>query len=200
MPTVCGVLKSYTYNCNFPEAGGASDELMLIPHSIIDRSKGNDGFDFNVSNPTIIENIYIKVGSQAVVVTGKRNPNAIMSTPVIEGTSTGFAHNVMFPFYEMSPDVAESLKSLQYDKVMAILRTNQRNTTGNNIYKVAGRVCGLYLSEGGYNSAENQGVTQVTLAPDEGLIEPNAMEFLFDTNVTTTNALYESLKEIVTLP
>ena len=80
---------------------------------------------------------------------------------------------------------------------MAILRTNQRNSTGNNEYKVVGRAVGLYLEEAPYSSAENQGVVQVTLAPANDLLEPNFMEFFFDTDSATTAAKYEALKVVV---
>ena len=197
MPTICGTLADYTYNCNYPEAGGASEELLLIQHNDIDRTQGDDGFTFNVTDPTLITDIGIKQGKQAHVFTGKRNPNAVMSTPVTQDFSTGFQHGLMFNLYEVAPSTVEILKSLQQNKVMAILRTNQRNSTGNNIYKVVGRAVGLYLAEGEYNSNENQGVVQVTLQPDGDLLEPNFMEFLFDTDISTTAAKYESLKEEV---
>ncbi len=200
MPTICGVLTSYEFNCDFPESGGASDEMMLIPHSIIDRAQGVDGFALNVQNPTIIEDIFIKAGSQAVTMRGKRNPNSIMATPVVEGSATGFNHSAVFPAYEMSPDMAQRLKFLQNEKVLVILKTNQRNSTGNNLYKVAGRQVGMYLSEGEYNSAENNGVTNVTLSTPDELMESNAMEFFFITDIPTTNAAYESLKDIAVAP
>lgn len=197
MATICGELTDTQHNCNYPESGGASDELMLIPHSIIDRSLGDDGFTYNSTNPLLIEQVHIKVGEKAVVFEGKRNPNSIMSTPVSEGTATGFTHSVMFPLYEMSSETANSLKFLQGQKVLAILKTNQRNSTGNNLYKVAGKTVGMYLSEGVYSSAENNGITNVTLASPDGLMEPASMEFLFITDIGTTNTAYEALKVTV---
>lgn len=195
--SICGELQDYTYNCEYPEAGGADEELLLIQHNDILRTAGEDGFTFNTSNPTIIEAIGIKVGKKAFAFKGKRNPNAVMSEPVEQDFSSGFQHGLMFNIYEVSPTTAELLKSLQQNKVLGILKTNQRNSTGNNIYKVVGRAVGLYLTEGTYNSAENQGVVQVTLQPQGELLEPNYMEFLFDTDIPTTAALYESLKEVV---
>ncbi|TVR42398.1 MAG: hypothetical protein EA392_00385 [Cryomorphaceae bacterium] len=197
MTYICGELQDYTYNCAFPEAGGADEELLLIQHNDIDRTAGQNGFTFNTTNPTIIEAIGIKVGKQAFAFKGKRNPNAVMSEPVEQDFSSGFQHGLMFNLYEVSPATVEILKSLQQNKVMGILKTNQRNSTGNNIFKVVGRAVGLYLVEGTYNSAENQGVVQVTLQPQGDLLEPNFMEFLFDTDIPTTVALYESLKEEV---
>lgn len=201
MSTVCGTLSSYQHNCNFPESGGASDQLMIIPHSIIDRTQGVDGFTYNATNPLIIEQIHIKPGNQAYVFEGKRNPNSILSTPVNEGSATGFNHSVMFPLYEMSPDTANTIKYLQGQKVLALLKTNQRNSTGNNWYKIAGVTVGMYLSEGNYNSSENNGVIPVTLATGDGLMEPNALSFFFKTDIATTNAGYEALKVLVpTIP
>ena len=198
MSTICGELQDYLYNCDYPEAGGASEELLLIQHSDINRASGEDGFTFSTTNPTIIEDIGIKVGKQAHVFVGKRNPNTVMSEPVEQDFSSGFQHGLMFNLYEVSPQTVELLKSLQQNKVMAILKTNQRNSTGNNLYKVVGRAVGLYLSEGSYNSSENQGVVQVTLSPQGDLLEPNFMEFLFITDIATTAAKYESLKNVVT--
>lgn len=200
MPTICGELQEYLYNCDYPEAGGASEELLLIQHDDIDRTAGEDGFTFSNTNPTILEDIGLKVGKQGHVFKGKRNPNAVMSEPVEQDFSSGFQHGIMFNMYEVSPLTVELLKSLQQNKVMAILKTNQRNSTGNNLYKVVGRAVGLYLAEGSYNSSENQGVVQVTLRPQGDLLEPNFMEFLFLTDIATTAAKYEALKEIVPAP
>ena len=196
--SVCGVLTDYSHNCNFPEAGGADEELLIIQHTDINRAINDDGFEFNTTNPTIIESIAIKVGKQAFSFIGKRNPNAVMSEAVNQDFSQGFQHGLMFNLYEVSPATVEILKSLQQSKVMGILKTNQRNSTGNNMYKVVGRSVGLYLDEAPYNSSENQGVVQVSLRPDDDLLEPNFMEFLFNTDLATTASLYESLKQEVT--
>jgi hypothetical protein len=198
--SVCGVLSDYTYNCNFPEAGGAADEILIIPHSRIDREAGDEGFTRNETNPHIIEKIHLKVGAKASVFTGKRNPNAVMSEYTIQDFSSGYAHGAMFNIYEISPATANSLKALDQEKVLVVLRTNQSNSTGNNRYKVAGANVGLYLSEANYSSSENQGVIPVTLAPEGDQLEPRPIEFLFDTDIATTSALYEALKVVVPTP
>jgi hypothetical protein len=201
MPTICGKLEQdILFDCNFPEQGGADEELLLINHEDLDRTQGDNGFLLNVLNPLIIEAVYLKVGAKANAVKGKRNPNAIVSTYTVQDFSSGWQHQVMFPAYEVSPATVRALKGLENSKVLAILKTNQVNSAGNNQYKMVGKQVGLYLSEATYNSNENQGVTMITLAPDGDLLEPNKVDFLFNTDLATTAALYDSLKEVVPTP
>jgi hypothetical protein len=201
MSVICGKLtQDILYNCSFPEQGGADEELLLINHEDLDRTQGDNGFLLNNLNPTIVEAIYLKVGAKANVVKGKRNPNSIVSTYTIQDFSSGWQHQVMFPAYEVSPATVAALKGLENSKVLAILRTNQVNSSGNNQYKIAGKQVGLYLAEAAYNTNENQGVTMITLGPDGDLLEPNKVDFLFNTSLATTAALYESLKVAVPAP
>ena len=200
MSTICGELSDYTYNCNFPEAGGADDEILIIPHSRINRSAGDNGFARDAANPHIITDIHLKVGEKASVFTGKRNPNALTSTYTILDFSSGYAHGATFNIYELSPSTANSIKALDQEKVLVVLRTNQTNSVGNNRYKVAGANVGLYLAGAAYNSNENQGVIQVSLAPQGDMLEPRPIEFLFATDGAITAAKYESLKVAAPAP
>ena len=200
MSTICGELSDYTYNCNFPEAGGADDEILIIPHSRIDRTAGDNGFTRDAANPHIIRDIHLKVGQKASVFTGKRNPNAVSSAYTVQDFSSGYTHGASLNIYELSPATANSIKALDQEKSMVILKTNQANSVGNNRYKVAGANSGLYLAEAPYNSNENQGVIPVTLAPGGDMLEPRPIEFFFDTDSAITAAKYEALKVAAPAP
>lgn len=192
---ICDSLSSaYSHNCLYPEAPGASDELLLIPIVDLDTSYGVNGILFNATNPMIVEGIKMKTGKMAYAFLGKRNPNAIRDTPTEVEGSMMYLHGVSFNFYEHTATTATQLKQLANSPVIAILKTNQRDSTGSNQYKVAGVQVGLYLKEGTYNSSENQGIRAVSLETLSGLYEPNPLSLFFLTDLVTTNALYAALK------
>ena len=178
----------------FPEAGGAADEILIIPHSRIDRTAGDHGFTRDTANPHIIRDIHLKTGEKASVFTGKRNPNALTSEYTVQDFSSGYTHGASLNIYELSPATANNIKALDQEKVLVILKTNQSNSTGNNRYKVAGANVGLYLAAAPYSSTENQGVIQVSLAPHGDMLEPRPMEFFWDTDSAVTEAKYELLR------
>ena len=197
--SICDKLKdNYEFDCLHPESGGGDEELMLINMADINRATDDYGFGFNVTNPLLIETIALKTGAKAYTVTGKRNPNTIMSEPVFGDASSGYTHGVQFHLYEVDKATVGMLNALKDRPVMAIHKTNQRNADGDNVFKVLGRVNGVYLETSPYNSNENAGVVVVNLRTLEGHQEPNAAEFLFDTDYATTEAYYDGLKEVVT--
>jgi hypothetical protein len=128
---------------------------------------------------------------------GKRNPNNIQDVPTETEGSMMYLHRGGFIYYEYSAAIGQQLKQLANSPVIAILKTNQRNSTGDNQYKIAGVQVGLYLKEAPYNSAENMGMRMVVLETLSGLFEGNPLSIFFKTDIATTNALYEALKVMV---
>lgn len=192
--STCGkIAADLLIDCDYQIIPGVTDNLLLINVDDIDRTQGTDGFTLNGTNPQIIEGIFLKSTKEAYLYEGQRQSITGLSemTPIEQ--VVGYRHQIDFKVFATSPTIKAELEKLAKGKVIAILKNNYINSTGNSAYELYGKQVGLQVTVQTRSTTENGGAFMVTLSTPENYIEGHMPNTVFLTNLATTEALVEAL-------
>lgn len=177
------------FDCDNPQVGGNSDELILINKDDI------DSYSLNITNPQIIEDILLASGTTGYSYTGKNNSIEPESALVKQAYSEVYAHTIKFIVFLTTPEAKEQLELLAQGKVVAIIENNFQGATGNAAFELYGKSAGLVITEMKRVVVDQntQGAYQVTLSTPEKAKESNLPATIFDTSYDTTRTLINAL-------
>lgn len=187
----CGrITANILTSCDDLLVGGSKNRLILINQDdLVD-------YDYNVSNPQIIEaiNLLTSPNSNAFVVEGLKNSVEETRSAVISQYQSLWNHQIVFRVFTNTPEAKIQLEALKNGKFIAVLENNYRGSNGNAAFELYGKVQGLELTvaEAVKNDATTQGAYVITLSTGE-LKEPNLPATIFLTDYETTKALVDSL-------
>ena len=187
------IAKAIDFACDDIIVRGLESDGLIINRSDIDFA----ATVFDAQNPNIIKTLVLKTGKKGYEVNQLGNTpfTGVQSTLEVGTYRNTWTHAIPIVVLSNTPDVAHNIiDGLSNGTFVVILRNKFKGSTGDAEYQVYGYTQGLVASEGTNDkySEDTDGGWIITL--QETGARMSAM-FLFNTDATTTEAAYESLKE-----
>ena len=188
------IAKAIDFACDDIIVRGLESDGLIINRSDIDFA----ATVFDAQNPNIIKTLVLKTGKKGYEVNQLGNTpfTGVQSTLEVGTYRNTFTHTVSFVVLANDPDTSHQfIDGLANGTFVAILRNKHKGgNTGDGEYQIYGYSQGLVANEISNDkySEDTDGGWLVNLQETGSRF--SAM-FLFNTDATTTEAAYESLKE-----
>lgn len=188
----CGKISDDIFNnCDETLTGGVRDRLVLFNIDDI------DDYDYNISNPQIIEaiNLVTSPATRGYVFEGQNNSIDDSSALVKGKYSVGYSHQIVFRIFGNGPEIKKQLEALAKGKTVAVIQNNFHGSTGSAAFELKGKEQGLEVTvmETNKSDADTQGAYVVTLATNPDRKEGHLPATVFDTNFETTRDMIDAL-------
>lgn len=178
-------------NCTYPVEGGVKDNVYLINYE--DWRDAN--ITRNTSNKQIIEGIALPSGAFAYKMEGLNNSPAPKQSMVKGAFFNSFSHEVNYKVFSLNPTVKKQLGLKSKGRFVVIVENNYKGDAGEAAFEVYGDSSGLICEaiERDPNSADTQGVYDITLKTSEKAREAHLPSSIYLTDYATSLAIVESL-------
>jgi len=150
---------------------------------------------FDVTNPTIITAITMKVGASMFAFQGVRSTVKPQVDLVATEVSVGFSHQVDFSVFEVDAPQKENLQAMSSVSQFAIYQNPKDSSLGDAVWEVLGINSGLEVASLIRMPADGAtgGAYTVQLKTPEAANETQLPNSFFDTDIVTTEAAIEAL-------
>jgi len=189
---ICGkITQNYEINCDNPLQGGTNDKMVLI--------NWDDWQDAvvtaDIDNPQLIESIDLPSGVTGYLVEGKNNSINPKSEMVKQRFAELFKHSIDYLVFKIDAGTKDDLEKKVQGRFVAITWNRYKGDNGETSFEIYGKDAGMVLQvfTRDTNATDNQGAWVLQLATDEFSLEPHLPASLFDTDYTTTKAIFDSL-------
>lgn len=178
-------------DCDNPIQAGVKDRMVLINWDDYDAAVKT----VDVSNSQIIESITFATTATGYLVEGQNNSNETKETLIKGRYAKSFEHQVVFKVFNKDADVKQQLERLSKGRVVAIVENNFTGVDGNASFDIFGHGSGLIMEalERDASNQDTQGAYDITLKTSEFSREAHLSATLFDTDYTTTKAVFDGL-------
>lgn len=194
MTKICETLiaKDIAFDCNDLSVRGVEPNGLIINRNDIDFAKTQ----FDATNKNIIQSLILKEGKKAyeVVQLGNTPFTGTKSDLVVGTYRNTWTHELPIAVLANDPDTNEKIiDGLANGSFVVILRNKHKGSDGKAEFQVYGYAQGLVPSAGTNEkySEETDGGWLITL---QETAAPKSALFFFNTDSSTTEAQYESLK------
>jgi len=186
------IKKDIEQNCDSPIVKGLEPDGVILNRSDIDFA--NTVFDTN--NPNIIKSLILKSGKKGygVVQMGSTPFTGAKSDLVVGTYRNKWTHEIPIAVLDNGPEVCDKvIDGLANGTFVLIVKNKHKGTEGKAEYQVYGYYQGLTASAGTNEkySEDTDGGWLITL---QEVGAPKSALFYFNTDSSTTEAQFESLK------
>lgn len=167
MATLCGAIgANITNNCEKAPSAGLGRTVTLFNFDDV------VGATYDATDKLIVNAFDLKTGSRAYTweVIGNSSNSAAFEAVKKDWGGKMFTHTLNTVVTEKSTDNKANINAMKDGRYIAVISNRSNNTDVK--YEVLGLNSGLELSTMTWNSAENDGIYQITLASEEGYEEP----------------------------
>ena len=189
MANCTGITIGADYDCLSPLKAKVNERLLV----------GNLAdiltITYDVTNPTLITAIAMKVGTEMQAFQGVRSSVKPQVDLVQSDVSVGFSHQVDYSIFEVDAAQKENLQAMASKSTFAIYQNPKDSSLGDAVYEVLGVNSGLEVSTLSRIPGDSAtgGAYTVQLKTPEAASETSLPNSFFDTNQATTDAAIEAL-------
>lgn len=184
-----GITIGSDYDCSSPLKAKVNERLLIGNLDDI------ESITYDVTNPTLITAISMKVSKTMFAFQGVRSSVKPQTDLVASEVSVGFSHQVDYSVFEVDAAQKENLQALASKSSFAIYQNPKDTSLGDAVFEVLGVNSGLEMSALTRTPADgtNGGAYVVQLKTPEGAAETSLPNSFFDTDLATTEAAIEAL-------
>lgn len=186
---ICGsITAGNAPDCDYPLVGGVNEIMTLMNFNDITSYTEN-------ATTKVIEAITMSGATVGFAFQGQLLSHECKYTLVPKNYNNMYKHEIKFLCFNVSPAAKLNLEKMAKGRIVAAVQNNYHNATGDSVFEVYGKECGLYVSamERVLNDPDNQGAIVVTLSSHEKSLEGRMPVSIFITDYTTTKAVYDGL-------
>lgn len=167
MATICDLISAnLTNNCDNKPVAGVTQKLTLINKVDI------LSVTYDASNAQVVTGITLKTGKKAFSWVVYKNTHKPRVTSVQGTYATYWNHEI--PTAIMTWDIATKIQAEGLSEAKVIVIAENLQTSGDARFEIYGWDQGLSTAEGAVrDTAANDGVFALTLANEEGYLEPH---------------------------
>ena len=190
MPTSCAnINENILLNCAKRISAGANDNLYLINFDEL------AGFTPDMANPNLITGIQLVSGGFIYKFQGQNDSVEPRSVLVETRYAKQYDHEVIFKIFDNTAPIKEQIDNLAQGRVIAIVENNFAGSDDATKFEIYGLKAGLLLraAERIVADQETGGAYNLTLRSSDFSKEGNLPATFFDTSITVTRALINSL-------
>lgn len=185
--------KDLLFDCANPPSQGIETNVVLINSKDIDRTLSTTDADGNI-------NIVLKAEKTGFFIEGIKQINSFnYEVEVNDDSLNKVIHRFIGRIYDLSPANKDQINAfIDGANVVAVVENKAKGADNKNAFEVLGYDNGLELSEGGKNSAENDGAFTLNLASNPLALEARVPKTFLDTDFDTSKTAFENKFSTIT--
>jgi hypothetical protein len=190
MPSSCAnINQNILLDCAKRISAGANDNLYLINYDEV------AGFTPDNLNPNLITAIALASGGFIYKFQGQNDSVEPRSVLVETRYTKNYDHEVLFKVFDNTAEIKDQIDRLAQGRVIAIVENNFAGSDDATKFEIYGLKAGLLLraAERIVADQETQGAYNLTLRSSDQSKEPNLPATFFDTSITVTRGIINSL-------
>jgi len=178
------------YDCDNSPVGGLETDIILVNVADIDVAATT----FDAANSDIVTNFQLLSGKTGFLLQGVKQINSASSELVKkEFSSDKYTHTFNGVVLNVSAANKQQVNIMSEGaKYVAVIDRKWKGASNAEAFLILGLESGLELQTATWNSNENDGVLQFSLASTEGFEEPKLPNTLLETDYATTLAAFEA--------
>ena len=172
-------------NCDHIAIAGLESDILLIPHSDVDKSAST----FDADNKMIISDLVLKASATGYLFEGVKQTNGMNSEFVPGDDQTLDKHRHGIRGRVLTPSAANIEQANLLGKgesYMAVVNRKYKGADSADAFLILGWDTGMHLSVMTINSNENDGAILLEMAPKDGMLENDLPRVVLDTDYDTT--------------
>lgn len=187
MSCITKIANNILLDCDNPASQGIETDVVLINREDIDRALSVVAVDGTID-------IELKANTTGYKLEGVKQINSYNATATIDDASLNkVAHAFSGRVYNISTETRAFINSLiNGANLVAVVEKKAKGANDKFAFQVLGWNCGLELTEGVENSAENDGAFVFTIASSPLALEPKMPLTFFDTNYATSKTKFDN--------
>lgn len=182
-----GITMGSIYDCENPLKASVAERLLIGNLDDI------EDIIYNTTNTSVIEDIIMKPGTAMYAFEGVRSSNKPQVDLIADDVSVGFSHQIDFSVFEVDSDQKVNLQGMSARKTFAIYQNPKDSSLGDSVWEVLGANSGLEMSTLLRQPASKDGSYKIQLKTPESASETGLPNSFWDTDITTTQAVIDSL-------
>ena len=172
-------------NCDHIAIAGLESDILLIPHSDVDKSAST----FDADNKMIISDLVLKASATGYLLEGVKQTNGMNSEFVPGDDQTLDKHRHGIRGRVLTPSAANIEQANLLGKgesYMAVVNRKYKGADSADAFLILGWDTGMHLSVMTINSNENDGAILLEMASKDGMLENDLPRVVLDTDYDTT--------------
>lgn len=178
------------YDCENPPVGGLETDVVLINFNDLDRA----AITYDATNKDIVTNLQLQSGKTGYLFQGIKQINTATSELVKkEFSSDKEKHSFNGVILNVSAANKAQINAMKEgSKYVAVVNRKWKGVDNEEAFLILGLEVGLEIETSTWNSDENDGTLQFTIASADGFEEPRLPNTLLETDYATTLAAFEA--------
>jgi hypothetical protein len=187
MSCITKIATDVLFDCSNPPATGIETRVVLINRDDIDRTASTVDVNGN-------QDIELVTGTKGYILEGVKQINSYNATVnVADDQLNKVTHAFVGRIYNITKETRAFINALiNGANLVAVVEKKAKGGSSLYAYQILGWDCGLTITEGVENSAENDGAFVFTLASSPLALEPRMPLTYLDTNYATSKAKFDN--------
>jgi hypothetical protein len=190
MPCEGLITADILYDCDNSPVGGLETDVILVNVADIDINATT----FDAGNSDIVTNFQLLSGKTGFLLEGVKQINSA-SSELVKKEFSSDKHLHTFNGVVLNVSAANKAQvniMAEGAKYVAIVDRKWKGAANAEAFQILGLESGLELQTATWNSNENDGVLQFSLASTEGYEEPKLPNTLLETDYATTKIAFDA--------
>jgi hypothetical protein len=178
------------YDCDNSPVGGLETDVVLVNVADIDVA----ALTFDAANGDIVTNFQLLTGKTGFLLQGIKQINSA-SSELVKKEFSSDKHTHTFNGVVLNVSAANKLQvnsMTEGAKYVAVINRKWKGASNLESFLILGLESGLELLTAAWNSNENDGVLQFSLASTENFEEPKLPNTLLETDYATTLTAFQA--------
>lgn len=187
MSCITKIANDVLFDCVNAPASGIETRVVLINREDIDRTASTVDVNGN-------QDIELVTGTTGYILEGVKQINSYNATVnVADDQLNKVTHAFVGRVYNITKETRAFINSLiNGANLVAVIEKKAKGASSVSAYQILGWDCGLTITEGVENSAENDGAFVFTLASSPLALEPRMPLTYLDTDYATSKAKFDN--------